>query len=134
MTPEKMEKKQRAKIVNTARYYLGAKQGSAKHHRIINIFNTVTEVPEFGMTIDQVLVYLPQLSKRIATLRQMSSRMSKMRAPLDFGGKTGIIDYTYANYDLIKVKKDYQELISLQNKIQIALDAVNSSEKMEIDI
>ncbi|MBQ6501203.1 MAG: CHAP domain-containing protein [Mogibacterium sp.] len=41
MTPEKMEKKQRAKIVNTARYYLGAKQGSAKHHRIINIFNTV---------------------------------------------------------------------------------------------
>ena len=41
MTPEKMEKRQRTKIVNTAKSYLGAKQGSPKHKRIINIFNTV---------------------------------------------------------------------------------------------
>ena len=111
---------------------INAKIRKIKH--AINIFNTVTEIPEFGMTIDQVLIYLPQLSKRIATLRQMSSRMSKMRAPSTFGGKTGIIDYTYVNYDLIKVKKDYQELIALQAKIQTALDVVNSTEKMEIDI
>ena len=41
MTPEDIEKRERAKIVKTARYYLGAKQGSAKHKRLINLFNTV---------------------------------------------------------------------------------------------
>ena len=41
MTPEQVEKKQRAKMIKTARYYLGAKQGSAKHKRLINLFNTV---------------------------------------------------------------------------------------------
>ena len=41
MTPEKMEKKQRAKIVDTALGYLGVKQGSTKHKHLINVFNTV---------------------------------------------------------------------------------------------
>ena len=41
MTPETMAKKQRAKIVKTARSYLGAQQRSAKHKKIINTFNKV---------------------------------------------------------------------------------------------
>lgn len=41
MTPEKVEKLQRKKIVDVAKYYLGAKQGGAKHRRIINIYNSV---------------------------------------------------------------------------------------------
>lgn len=130
--PEKLRPAYSYEDTTTALDEINAKIRKIKH--AINIFNTVTEVPEFGMTIDQVLIYLPQLSNRIATLRQMSSRMSKMRAPSTFGGKTGIIDYTYVNYDLIKVKKDYQELIALQAKIQTALDVVNSTEKMEINI
>ena len=41
MTPETIEKKQRAKIIKTARSYLGAQQGSAKHKKIIDTFNKV---------------------------------------------------------------------------------------------
>ena len=41
MTPEKLITKNRIKLVTTARAYLGTKQGSAKHHEIINLFNTV---------------------------------------------------------------------------------------------
>ena len=41
MTPETIAKKQRAKIVKTARSYLGATQGSAKHKKIIDTFNKV---------------------------------------------------------------------------------------------
>ena len=41
MTPEQVEKKQRKKIVEIAKSYLGAKQGSAKHKHLINLFNTV---------------------------------------------------------------------------------------------
>lgn len=130
--PEKLRPAYSYEDTTTALDEINTKIRKIKH--AINVFNTVTEVPEFGMTIDQVLIYLPQLSRRIAILRQMSTRMSKMRASSIFGAKTGIIDYTYINYDLIKVKKDYQELIALQAKIQTALDVVNSTEKMEIDI
>lgn len=35
------EKSLRAKVVDTARNYLGAKQGSAKHKKIVDTFNTV---------------------------------------------------------------------------------------------
>ena len=41
MTPETMAKEQRAKIIKTARSYLGAQQGSARHKKIINTFNKV---------------------------------------------------------------------------------------------
>ena len=30
----------------------------------INVFNTTTIIPEFGITIDEMLVYLPQLNTR----------------------------------------------------------------------
>ena len=30
----------------------------------INVFNTMTVIPEFGITIDEMLVYLPQLNTR----------------------------------------------------------------------
>ena len=30
----------------------------------INVFNTTTVIPEFGITIDEMLVYLPQLNTR----------------------------------------------------------------------
>ena len=41
MTPEKWTKIQRAKIIDKARSYLGAKQGGGKHKHIVNLFNEV---------------------------------------------------------------------------------------------
>ncbi|MFR1061359.1 MAG: hypothetical protein ACLSEY_13180 [Enterocloster sp.] len=41
---------------------LQAKIRMVKH--ALNCFNVATEVPGFGMTIDQLLVYIPQLSRR----------------------------------------------------------------------
>ena len=41
MDPKKNAKIQRAKIINTARAYLGAVQGSAKHKKLIDTFNKV---------------------------------------------------------------------------------------------
>lgn len=31
----------------------------------INVFNTTTMVPEINMTVDQALIYIPQLTKRM---------------------------------------------------------------------
>ena len=41
----------------------------------INVFNATTEVPGFDMTIDEMLVYIPQLTARIARLKKMSERV-----------------------------------------------------------
>ena len=47
---------------------LSAKIRKVKH--AINAFNTKTVVPEFGITIDELLVYIPQLSAKKAKLRE----------------------------------------------------------------
>lgn len=100
----------------------------------INVFNTVTEVPGTGMTIDQVLVYLPQLAQRARILNGMSSRLPKRRAEGFEVTNKNVIDYVYTNYDVDKAKEDYNKIQDEIAKIQTALDLVNSQETLEIDI
>lgn len=97
----------------------------------INVFNTVTEVPGFGMTIDQVLVYIPQLSRRRSKLYQMMGVLPKRRSPASFNN---IIDYTYANYDVAEAKADFEQVSDTLAKLQTALDLVNSTETMEVEL
>lgn len=54
---------------------LQAKIRMVKHS--LNCFNSTTEVAGFGMTIDQLLVYIPQLSRRKQKLAMMSSCSQK---------------------------------------------------------
>lgn len=110
---------------------LQAKNRMVKH--ALNCFNVATEVPGFGMTIDQLLVYIPQLSRRKQKLAMMSSCLPKERAKVSgFGSQ--IIDYRYANYDIEAVKADYQRVSDELAKAQTALDLVNTTMTMEIEI
>ena len=45
-----------------------------------------------------------------------------------------IIDYRYANYDIEAVKADYQRVSDELAKAQTALDLVNTTMTMEIEI
>lgn len=54
----------------------------------INVFNTTTEV-NGDLTIDQVLIRLPQLNTRKAALDGMRKQLSKERYSIN----SGIIDY-----------------------------------------
>ena len=98
----------------------------------INLFNVTTEVPGFGMTIDQVLVYIPQLSKKINKLYSMMNVLPKRRC--QSAHYNNIIDYTYANYDVAQAKADYEEANNTLAKLQTALDLVNSTVKMEVEL
>lgn len=98
----------------------------------INVFNSTTLVEGFDMTIDELLVYLPQLNERVATLRPMASAQPKTRKETHPGGS--IIEYIYANYDVEQARKDFTALIELKNRAQTALDLTNSTKTMEIDI
>ena len=96
----------------------------------INVFNTTTVVPELDMTIDEVLVYIPQLSARKNKLAGMRVRLSKTREYSRAG--SSIIEYRYANYDVDAADAEFKRVSDLLAKAQTALDVVNNSVKFEI--
>ena len=66
----------------------------------VNVFNSTTTVE--GMTIDEILVFLPQAAERLQMLAVMLSKPPKFRATDT--GRTSIIEYEYLNYDLQMVR------------------------------
>ena len=108
---------------------LSAKIRKVKH--AINAFNTTTVVPEFGITIDELLVYIPQLSAKKAKLRDMADTLPKTRE--NNYGKSNIIDYRIANYDIKQVKKDLDAVTEELSKAQLALDTINHSVEFDIE-
>ena len=104
-----------------------AKIRKLKH--AINIFNATQTVDSFDMTIDELLVYIPQLTKRKSKLLEMKSRLPKERVEK----QSSIIDYTYANYDIAAVEADYEKAADELSRAQLALDAVNQRETFEFE-
>lgn len=99
----------------------------------INVFNTTTIIPDFDITIDEMLVYLPQLNKQCEVLSKMRDAMPKVRVSSGYSSGN-IIDYKYANYDIEEVGRHYAELSDTLAKAQTVLDLVNSTVEFEIDI
>ena len=97
----------------------------------INKFNLEHEVPGFNMTVDQMLIYIPQLTQQRQRLSLMKNRLPKHR---EYVKVAGIIEYTYANYDVNKAKEDYDKISDELAKAQTALDVLNNQVKFEIDI
>ena len=110
---------------------LEAKIRKLKH--AINIFNATQTVDSFDMTIDELLVYIPQLTKRKSKLLEMKSRLPKERVEEQYGRQSSIIDYTYANYDIAAVEADYEKAADELSRAQLALDAVNQRETFEFE-
>ncbi len=98
----------------------------------LNVFNTTTVIPEFGITIDEMLVLIPQLSERKRRLSNMSQRLPKQREAA-FGNKA-IVEYTYANYDISQVTQDLEKVTDTLSAAQTALDVVNNSITFQLDI
>ena len=109
---------------------LNKKIRKVKH--AINTFNVSHAVPGFeDMTIDQVLVYLPQLTERVNKLRTMAETLPRERIE---SFRVNIVEYMIANYDIEEVEREYDKAREELNALQLALDTVNSTEKMEIDV
>lgn len=99
----------------------------------INEFNIKCEVPGFQMTIDQMLVYIPQLTARKQKLAQMKNCLPKQRdMGLNYRRASNIIDYKYANYDIKAVEADYAAISDELSRAQTALDVLNSTQTLEI--
>ncbi len=113
---------------------LESKIRKVKH--AINVFNSTTTVD--GMTIDEVLIYLPQLRDRKLKLSGMIDRMPKQRAHSSvlsrYSGQTPIIDYEYANYDIQLAQAEYKAVSDEIASLQTRLDTVNTTRKFELDM
>lgn len=97
----------------------------------INCFNTTHFVDGFDMPIDEMLVYIPQLTRRKNKLLEMKSHLPKERVEEQYGRQSNIIDYRYANYDIAAVEADYEKTADELSRAQLALDAVNGRETFE---
>ena len=100
----------------------------------INQFNLTHTLPGFdGLTIDQALIMLPQLNSRRTKYQEMINRLPKERIS-GIHSRNNLIEYNIANYNIEEVEKAYKELTSHLAKMQLALDTVNTTEKMEIPV
>ncbi|MBR4197114.1 MAG: hypothetical protein IKQ95_10485 [Synergistaceae bacterium] len=97
----------------------------------INTFNLTHEVPGFGMTVDMMLVYIPQLTRKKQRLSAMKDRLPKVR---EMTRVAGIIEYSYANYDIERATEDFEKVSDELSRAQTALDVLNNSVKFEINI
>lgn len=111
-------------------FELNEKIRKVKHK--INEFNAKTVVPDTdGMTIDQVLIFMPQLHDMITRYSQMSRAQKKSRVT----GRTRFIEYTIANYDPADAKKLAEKYSDELSRLQSALDQVNTTVKgIELNI
>ena len=98
----------------------------------LNVFNSVTIIPEFGMTIDEMLVYIPQLTAKKNKLARMKDKLPKVREQTRVN--SSILDYRYLNYDINEVAETYEQVCDTLAKAQTALDAANMNQTLEVDL
>ena len=98
----------------------------------LNLFNTTHQVPGFDMTVDELLVYMPQLTARKEKLARMKSALPKVRETVSFG--KGIIDYRYANYDVAAAAAEYEAVSEELSAAQTALDLLNNTVTFPLDL
>jgi hypothetical protein len=109
---------------------VNAKIRAVKH--AISVFNTTHTVPGFGdMTIDQALVYLPQLSGQVRKLKVMAIALPRERKELY---RSNLVEYDIANYDPEEAAREFEAKQEELSSLQLALDAANTGATMEIEI
>lgn len=107
-----------------------AKIRKIKHE--LNVFNSTTIIPEFNITIDEMLVFIPQLTSKKNRLASMKDRLPKVREQSRVN--SSILDYRYLNYNVEEVNAEYERVSDTLAKAQNALDAVNMTKTMEIKL
>lgn len=98
-------------------------------------FNMQTVLPERGITIDEALILLAQLSGRKDRLNSLASRQPQERlGNRYFGSSNGPIEYRYANYDVAQAEADYRAVADEIAALQLELDLVNQTEVFSVEL
>lgn len=98
-------------------------------------FNMETILPESGMSIDEALIALAQMSGAQSRIRSLSERQQKERLrDRYYGSAPGPIEYRYANYDIAKAESDYRELSEKIANLQLEIDLANQTQLFSVDM
>lgn len=103
-------------------------------HRL-NIFNSHTPIgilkgDNAYTMIDEALVEIPQLSQRKIKLKAMANRLTRERVTEKYSSSP-IVDYEIVNYDIAKVKAEYERVSERLDELQKLIDKANST--IEVD-
>lgn len=98
----------------------------------LNVFNSTTVISEFNITIDEMLVLIPQLTAKKEKLAKMKDKLPKVREQTRMN--SSILDYRYLNYEVKAVSEEYEKTADTLSKAQNALDAVNMTKTLEVDL
>lgn len=127
--PETVRPEYDYEAIQSAELDLEQKIRRVKH--ALNVFNSTTVIPGTGMTIDEMLIWLPQLTRRCAKLSEMRNALPKVRESSDY--RSSIVDYRYANYDIEKAAADHSRFSEELANAQTALDLVNNTVEFDIE-
>lgn len=98
-------------------------------------FNLQMTLPKSGMTIDEALIVLAQLSTKKSRLGMLASNLSKERlGDRTRGNGARAIEYRYANYDIAQAKSDYEATMAMIASLQLEIDLANQTETFSVDI
>lgn len=98
----------------------------------INVFNTTTELPGLGYTIDAALVRMKMLSSKRDRLANMKRIQPVTRQSAGYGKSQP--EYVYRNYDAKDVEAEHKKTEEELTSIQLALDKANLDSTIEVDI
>lgn len=99
----------------------------------LNTFNTNTVVPGTNMTIDQLLVKMSMLNREKTQLETMRN-MPKKRVRQTIRCTSSLPEYDVANFDPNAAAALYDAKVKEIADLQLALDAVNSSEAYAFEV
>ena len=102
----------------------------------INLANATAKIQVCGteMSADTILIKMAQLNRRKTSLDIMRKRLPKSREQAPYGARNAVPEYRYINYDLDKVKKEYEEISQTVMEMQMALDKYNQTVEFEVEI
>lgn len=99
----------------------------------LSVFHTTTKLSS-GQTIDEALVEMAQLNRKLARLDVMRRRKAKERMHGMSAGRHDVAEYQILNYDPLEVQKEYEKDMARVQEIQLALDKVNQTVEFEVDL
>jgi len=99
----------------------------------LNVFNATTVLP-IGITIDQALVEMAQLNRKLPRLDNMRRAKKKTRLSGYNAARRDIAEYQYLNYEPADADRVYEANLKRVQTIQLALDKINQTAEFEVDV
>lgn len=101
----------------------------------LNVINTTNQLDIKGrtMTVDEILVRMAQLNNRKNTLDVMRNCQPKTRLR-KMTVSTTVPEYEIANYNIEKVRAEYNRIDAEIISMQLALDRFNQTYEFDVDI